>query len=289
MLADLDETIRQLLIREVPLDPGEVDVSFEAPDRDWSSRLSRPTVNCFLYDIRENHDIRRTDWERSQNNTAAFRHKPLLRFDSTYQISVWARAPEDEHRLLWRVLLALCRHPSLEGDMLLADLRSQPVALPARVSQPDQTRQNHADLWQSLENRIRPSLTYVVTLALDPDLVLTSPLVLTQIIRVGNGVSDELSEMFDIGGRVHEERVPEHGIGGALVTLRETGNQVTSDSLGRFVLRHVPRGPVTLVVQVGGYDEAVRQLEIPSENYDVVLSAAAPPARKARSRRGDDR
>ena len=58
MFADLDETIRLLLIRHVPLNLSEVDVSFDAPDREWSGRLSRPTVNCFLYDVRENEDLR---------------------------------------------------------------------------------------------------------------------------------------------------------------------------------------------------------------------------------------
>ncbi len=51
MFADLDETIRDLLIKNVPIDLTEVDISFEAPDREWSGRLSRPTVNCFLYDV----------------------------------------------------------------------------------------------------------------------------------------------------------------------------------------------------------------------------------------------
>src|SRR5579872_2360538 len=60
MFADLDETIRQLLIHGVPLDLSEVDVSFDAPDREWSGRLSRPTVNCFLYDVRENLEMRQT-------------------------------------------------------------------------------------------------------------------------------------------------------------------------------------------------------------------------------------
>src|SRR2546425_13010782 len=102
MFADLDETIRQLLIRFVPLDLTEVDVSFEAPDRDWSGRLSRPTVNCFLYDVRENLELRRTDWEVQRKNGEGTSKRLPARIDATYQITVWARAPEDEHRLLWR-------------------------------------------------------------------------------------------------------------------------------------------------------------------------------------------
>ena len=85
MFADLDETIRQLLIKGIPLDLSEVDVSFEAPDREWSGRLSRPTINCFLYDVRENLDLRATDFEHMRNNgkgtttTSAFRRASMPR------------------------------------------------------------------------------------------------------------------------------------------------------------------------------------------------------------------
>ncbi len=64
MLADLDETLRQLLIAELPVKNGELDISFDLPKRDWSSRISKPTVNLFLYDVRENNVLRQHQWER---------------------------------------------------------------------------------------------------------------------------------------------------------------------------------------------------------------------------------
>jgi hypothetical protein len=36
---------------------------------------------------------------------------------ATYNVTVWARAPEDEHRLLWRVLAALGRNPVFPEDL----------------------------------------------------------------------------------------------------------------------------------------------------------------------------
>src|ERR687886_564614 len=131
MFADLDETIRELLIKNVPIDLTEVDISFEAPDREWSGRLSRPTVNCFLYDVRENLDLRQTDWEQQrQNGTARGRRLPA-RIDATYQVTVWARAPEDEHRLLWRVMAALFRNQAIQADLLHGELKDQPFPLKA--------------------------------------------------------------------------------------------------------------------------------------------------------------
>lgn len=268
MFADLDETIRQLLIRDVPINPSEVDVSFEAPDREWSGRLSRPTVNCFLYDVRENHELRRTDWETHTNGRAGVKQRLPLRFDVTYQVSAWARAPEDEHRLLWRVLSALVRHPTLPADLLQGALRTQQPSIPAKVGQPDQTPKNPADLWQALENRIRPSLTYVVTTAVDPAVVHTTPLVFTSDLRLRN--ADQLaSEWVQIGGVVREAKEPRREVAGARVTIRGSAVEATTDAAGRFTIPRVDKGPITIVVRAPGRPDVEHKVDVPSPSYDV--------------------
>ena len=277
MLADLDDTLRELLIRYVPLDPTEVEVSFEAPDREWSGRLSRPAVNCFLYDLRENHRLRPSGWEvrRDQNGMAArptaTRHKGPLRFDVTYQVTVWARAREDEHRLLWRVLVALARHPTLPTELLQGSLKEQPLPIPAWVSQPEHMPQNYADLWQALDNRIRPSLTYVVTLALDPEVALTSPLVLQREPKVDLGNLDrhDVREQLQIRGRVRDRQDPTRSVAGALVMLRETGERSVTDEEGRFHFRLAPRGAITLVVFAPGRPEVTYPVTVPAPTYEL--------------------
>ena len=52
MLELVDESLEAFFRAVVPLSATDVDVSFDAPDRDWSAKLSRPTVNVFLWDIR---------------------------------------------------------------------------------------------------------------------------------------------------------------------------------------------------------------------------------------------
>ena len=185
LFADLDSTLRSLLIRHVPLDLADVDISFDTPDREWSGRLNRPAVNCFLYDIRENHKLRETNWEVTRKNGAVTSTKAPFRFDVTYQVTVWARQAEDEHRLLWRTLAALARNPLMPEEVLQGQLREQPFPVPTWISQPDHTPRNMSDLWQAIDNRIRPSLTYVVTLALDPNVTYTTPVVLSRETRVG--------------------------------------------------------------------------------------------------------
>jgi hypothetical protein len=272
VLADLDETLRQLLIRDVPLDLAEVEVSFEAPDREWSGRLSRPTVNCYLYDVRENHVFRETDWDVERRNGVVTRSKAPLRIDVSYQVTVWARAPEDEHGLLWRVLSALLRQPVLPEELLEGDLKQQPFPIRVQSAQPELGPKNAAELWQALDNRIRPGLTYVATLALDPQVAFSSPLVFTRVARLFDGTMPlhQLDgEALEIGGSVRDRRDPAHKIVGAIVRLQETGAQSTTDADGRFVFARAPRGPVTFVVHVPGRKDVTRRAEIPSPTYEV--------------------
>jgi hypothetical protein len=218
VFAELDDTIRQLLTRYVPLDLAQVDVSFEAPDREWSGRLSRPTVNCFLYDVHQNIERRDSDWQvtRDDATRAVTRKKGPLRIDATYYLTVWARAAEDEHRLLWRVMAALARFPVIPEAVLADGLRDQPFPLQTRLAQPDQTRTSATDLWQALDNRVRPSLSYVVTLALDSTIEFTSPMVFTRVARVrstinGSGDAEQLVHSVLPAGRSASANPPSGG------------------------------------------------------------------------------
>jgi hypothetical protein len=275
VFADLDETIRQLLIRHVPLDLAEVDVSFDAPDREWSGRLTRPTVNLFLYDVRENKDLHEAMWEvgRDAKNGSVSRRKLPLRINAIYNVTVWARAPEDEHRLLWRVLAALSRHATLPADLAHGGLQAQPFPVLAKVAQPEQARTNPADLWQAVDNRIRPSLTYVVTLALEPDTVFISPMVFTSSTRTRSTLDDdddkaEAVELIRVGGRVFD-RASAAPIAKARVTWRERGVEATTDATGAFAFVQVPPGKLTLAVTAPGRKEVSKLTDVPAPNYDV--------------------
>ena len=53
-IADLDEALRTLLKRELDKHGFEgVEIAFDAPAKEWSGKLTGPTVNLFLYDMRE--------------------------------------------------------------------------------------------------------------------------------------------------------------------------------------------------------------------------------------------
>src|SRR3972149_6110777 len=95
MLADLDESLRGLLKRELARHGFDgVDIVFDAPAKEWSATLSTPTVNLFLYDLRESQDFRPIDWEPHRDENGLRELRPPLRVDVSYAVTAWTRAGE---------------------------------------------------------------------------------------------------------------------------------------------------------------------------------------------------
>jgi hypothetical protein len=257
MLEDLDETIRQMLVAEIPIKNGEVEISFDQPKREWSARLSRPTLNLFLYDVRENNVLRQHQWERLPGNgdgRIQLKRMPF-RVDCTYMLTSWASVPEDEHRLLTRSLLALFRFPVLPEERLVGSLQNPPFEIQARLAGHDRLT-NPAEVWASLDNEIRPSVSYVVTLALDPWTEISSPVVRTLTLqsgqarhlpRIRNLAEGTRSGLVDFGGEVRHRKGDKEPYAGIQVAIKGSGLFSTSDQDGRYVLGSIPPGDYTLV------------------------------------------
>ena len=119
MLADLDETLRDLLKDELERHGFEgVDIEFDAPSREWSGQLSKPTVNLFLYDLREAESLRteRVDAATTSSNGRRVETRPPMVMECSYAVTAWTQAVEDEHRLLSQVLAILFAYPQIPED-----------------------------------------------------------------------------------------------------------------------------------------------------------------------------
>jgi hypothetical protein len=57
VIHEVDSALRTLIDREAGI--RDVEVVFDAPTREWASRRTTPTVDVYLYDIRE--DLRRRE------------------------------------------------------------------------------------------------------------------------------------------------------------------------------------------------------------------------------------
>ncbi len=278
MIDDLDQVLRQFLIRDLPILNGEVDVEFDQPKREWSARASRPTLNLFLYDIRENQKLRQAQptWEMvpNEDGTVTKRRKPV-RMDLHYMITAWATEPEDEHRLLSRTLMALFRHPHLPQELLSESLQDQQVPIPITVAQYDELG-NPTDVWNVLDNELRPALVCIITLAIDPYLPIITPLVRTRELYVGPSqrpsqqkldAQAALDSYWTIGGTLHSEQPLDRGE--LRLTLLEQGLEIPVQPEGRFAIGHLRAGEYTL--EVSGAGRATRRypIVVPAADYDL--------------------
>jgi len=173
-LADLDEALAALLRRELAqVGFPAVAVAFEAPDRAWGATVTRPTLNLFLYDLRENTQRRRSQWDRGEADGRRTETRPPLWLDASYTLTAWSRAVEDEHRLLSQAIAALHGYPELPTDVLpsaLARALEQVGPLRTRVGDPELDAS--ADFWTAVGGPYKVSLHYIVTVPFPSGVVL---------------------------------------------------------------------------------------------------------------------
>jgi len=164
MIEDVDETLRALVKREA-LNGSQVEIAFDAPTRDWAARRNAPTINLYLYDIRE--DMTRRDAAmapvRSDEGYVAG-HAPIpRRYKLSYLLTAWTQRPEDEHRLLAACLGALIRYDVLAPADMHGALSEQPIPALVTVALPLGPDRSIADIWSAMGGEMKPSLDVVVT------------------------------------------------------------------------------------------------------------------------------
>ena len=84
MFQDLDNTLRELLKQKVPIDDTQIDIKFELPNQDWESKLQKSTINLFLYDIRENLELRSNEKFLNRNGATGTETIAPVRMDLSY-------------------------------------------------------------------------------------------------------------------------------------------------------------------------------------------------------------
>jgi hypothetical protein len=272
MISDLDETIKQLMIHKGSLNQNEIVFSFEAPDRDWAASNSKPTINFYLYDIRENHELRTYDWTVEQNkNRTSTRKKAPMRVDLSYAVTVWTKAVDDEHRLLGHLMVVLMKYPLIPPEVFQGSLKNLEYPLYASTMQPENVLKSPADFWTALDNKLKPSLNYIVTMPINLDISITAPIVTTKTIEVKDKEKGDLEEIIEIGGRISRKTKPEEGIRGASVKIKNSGYSAITDVKGQYKLIKVKRGTYTFEVTVPGKPARNFELTIPSDNYNIEL------------------
>ena len=169
MIHEVDESLRALVTRDA-LNGSGVEIDFDAPTSEWAARRNAPTLNVYLYDIREDVARRQVEFQEihDEQGRVVERRAPPRRFRLSYLVTAWTQRPEDEHRLLGAVLGCLLRHDALPRDVLAGSLAEQPLALITDVCLPPPEDRSLSDVWTALGGELKPCLDLVVSMPFDP-------------------------------------------------------------------------------------------------------------------------
>jgi len=226
----IDESLESFLRATVPLSATDVDVSFEAPDREWGAKLTRPTVNLFLWDIRRSSDRSNSGVRTVVHNGQTVRQSALPVVELRYVVTAWTSDLGDERALLAGLLRTLLAHGQVPREFLADDLAGieMPVIKIARAGE------DHMDVFKALEGKVKPGLNIVVSSEFDTGVVLpVGPpveVIETAIGRIGEPERERRR-------RVAGEIVDAAGRGAIGAIARSPIDAVRVDPAGRFLLR----------------------------------------------------
>lgn len=227
MLNLIDDAIESFLRARVPLGATEIDVSFEAPDRGWSAKLMRPTVNLFLWDIRKSASRSRTGIEEVERNGLTERRLALPVVELRYLVTAWTSDHGDERALLAGLMQTILAHSHIPVEFLpdsFVDVRP-PTMLMAR------TGEEHIDVFRALEGQLKPGISMIVVTDVDTDM---SRPVGPEITSIELSTTDVTGDATSTSRRVAGDVL----VDGAVGTVVESPiDSTTVNDAGRFLIR----------------------------------------------------
>lgn len=174
MISDLDTSLQELLVRELPSSlTDQVAISFDAPDSKFPPQgVKLPAIDMFLYDIRENRELRSNEWaiNRPSDGGITKKRRPV-RVDCSYLVTAWASKNStsealDEHHLLGEILRIFLKYPVLPEEVLAGNLVGQEPPLPTITLHAGRL-QSPSEFWQALGGKPKAAFHYTVTMGVE--------------------------------------------------------------------------------------------------------------------------
>jgi hypothetical protein len=273
MIRSLSETLEAVLTdpqwKTTLPELGGAQIVFDRPVDDFNPSL--PTVELFLYDVRENMELRSNEPQVTRSQGQVTITRPPLRVSCSYLVTAWPPshvtgkdAVMQEQRLLSETLEALASFPTFPASYLRDKLVGQTPPLPMVTARADGLK-DPSEFWTAIGAKLRASLVVSATISIDPIApAVTGPPVLTSKLTVNQ-------LRFTIAG------VVTGGDGqpaiGANVTLSELRLAAVTDDQGRYVLGAMPKGTYTLNAVHGAVTKQV-SVTVPAVSpvaYDITL------------------
>jgi len=226
----IDESIEAFFRATVPLGATDVDVSFEPPSRDWSAKLTRPTVNAFLWDIRRGGSRARTGTETMQRDGQTVRRLALPAIELRYVVTAWTSDHGDERALLAGLMRSILAHGRIPVEYLAGSLAElgTPELFMARSGE------EHVDVFRALDGQLKPGINVILHTRVDTGVVVpagppTGGVDLATTDRTGTA----RSEVRAVAGEVLDP----DAVG---ATVRSPVGATTVNPAGRFLVRGRP-------------------------------------------------
>ncbi len=243
-----------------------VDVSFDRPSEDYASKVSVTTVNAFLYDVREETQLRSN--ERSfvrSNGIVVGVVPPPFYVTCSYVITAWpvkGLSTADQRPSLWeqdllgQVMQFLASQAEIPGDLAKNDFK---CPVPLRISAIDE-KGSLSEFWTALGNKIRPSFVLNAMIAFEPPFEEVKHPAATSL-RVAIGPIDESDPQhgpsYVIKGKVTHSDTNDLGKP-VRVMIEQLGWETSTDKNGLYQFRGVPgsgSNPYTLVAEKYVFDQ----------------------------------
>lgn len=202
MISEVDRALRSLIEREAA-DSSDVEVVFDAPTKDWATRRNVPTIDVYLYDIRE--DLRRRERgliNEYEGTKITARRLPPRYFKLSYLVTAWTQRPEDEHRLLDALLACFLRHEAVPAELLTGSLIELGLPVPISIALPPPEDRSFADVWTALGGELKPSLDVVICVPTDTGRVYPAATGVDAPMQVGLGGLGDWPPRESRSGRV---------------------------------------------------------------------------------------
>ena len=273
MIADLSLSLKAMLqAQERPQSVRDAEIDFEPPVENYKPSIA--TINVFLYDLREDLQLRSNvaDWNplREEIRPAPFR------LACSYLVTTWPgttvsgeEAILAQQGLLGEVARVLAGMAELDGDYLQGGLVDPPYPIPLTLSHVEPTS-DPARFWTALGGKLRPAITLTATISLVPAAspvkaypVSTRTIVLNTEAahRIGGTVRDKLSR----------DPLPD-----VALELLDLGVRASSGADGRYAFSDTGAATYQLRATRAGYVSRTLSITVPGATptaFDVELTA----------------
>jgi hypothetical protein len=204
VIHEVDQVLRNMLTGGA-LEGSGIEISFDAPTRDWAARRNGPVINSYLYDIRE--DVKRRQRGhvdiRDDRDVVVKRRQPPRWFRLSYLVTAWTKRPEDEHRLISAVLATLIPRELIHPDELPPSLRRLGLTVALSVAGIQTEARSLAEIWSALGGELKPSLDVVITAPFPayPEYDAGPPVTEGASVRVRAGLEEDAPVLEERGHR----------------------------------------------------------------------------------------